>query len=270
MKTKTFLSAMFFSSLTYTSVFAQTHNEQKENKWQIGVLLNTVEPIQTEGGFDFNQRFLHLGHRKDKSYSTGLNISYKVQENFSLRLSAKITEYNIEETADTREVTDVGLTPSSNYGLYFVKAKSSVINISPGVLWNLKYKIINPYAGFQLSYKYYNKVIGNVHDEVYERATNNFLSSDNQAIKEGGGFALGVGPFIGLSIKAYRGLSVGAEFSSAFYYYKLGSSNYENIVTTVPYVPSTPSYTITSPKSDTNEGANFSNIITSIIISINF
>jgi len=217
-------------ALTSLVSFSYAQFEQ-EKKWQISLLGGTVEPIQKDGFYDFTDNPSASGfHRKDMSYNAGLNLSYRVKENFAIRFSFKRTNYNIEMTRDTREVLP---SSSSQYRLDKNKAKSSVLIFSPSILWSFKYKMVNPYGGFELIYKKYNQVIADILIEEYD-TSNIFVSSNKIDGTQGGGFSFGAGPFIGFSVNISKTFSVGTEISSSCFYYKIGGASEQNGTYTTP------------------------------------
>lgn len=266
MKTKSFI-LLVFTSFTITG-FAQSEKEvEKENKWQISVNVNTVEPA-SDAGFDYNtlsQRTFINGHRKDNSYCVGLIASYKVKENCAVRLSAKMTNYKITETRDYREFPPSPQMTGA-YEISFLDAKQSVFAISPGILWNSNFSKLNFYGGFQLVYKKYSSIIGNTNLLDYDYPSN-ILTIDRRTYQtEPGGFSTGVGPVAGFSVNQFKSISIGAEFSTAYSYYKTGGA----ITSTTTFF--LPNYV--SPASEISEqtfqGFGFSSLLTTINIAINF
>ncbi len=266
-ETKIIITAMIFSLITW-SAFAQLGNK-KEKKWQVGLTLNTVESIQDFGANLFiTEQYTDVGHRKNNSYNAGLYVTYKVKSksNFSLRLSAKMTNYKIKDVRDTRETKEIPFSAASQYSIYNYTLKSSIINISPGILWSFNYKIINPYGGFEFVYKKYNDAVVNTYSSYYDATTNGLISSQNQNLKEKEGFTLGAGPFLGFSINVFKNISIGTELSYEFYYYKLGG----NVIETVTINNPTNSPVQTETLQQTAEGFKFSNITALVNLSINF
>lgn len=220
MKTKSFILLFF---LLTTSAFAQLEKEKKY-KWQIGVNINTVEPI-TEAGYDiyFGQTrlFNDFDHQKNNLTSFGLNVSYMVQENFGIRLSAKSTKYKVEETYNQKDLSTVGPT-TSEYIIDTGYVKQSAIVFSPGIFWNFKYKKLNLYSGFQIVYRRFNPAYEHLIYRIYNNQTDTLVSHRYYDIKLEGGYSIGIAPFIGFSANIFKGISVGAEFTSAYSYYKTG------------------------------------------------
>ena len=229
MKIKYFIS-MLFCSYTLIS-FSQKdsiakYNVAKMKKWEIGVNINTVEPI-TEAGFDYIDGGItrlfnpsDLSHQKDKSYSLGLNVSYKVKNDWTIRLSGKLINYKIDETYNYNETV-----PSQSGNDYLsddAHFRQTVISIMPGILWGVKYKRLNFYCGFQVQYKHYSAIDFQIRYTDYLTSNNTVLSVQTLYFKQQGGFSIGVGPFVGFSIDVFNGISLGAEFASSYSYYKTG------------------------------------------------
>ena len=275
MKTKLFILILFcfgalISSAQSTPVAVADKCPATENwktqRWAIGVNVNTVEPI-TDAGFDFNEfsvRTFSNGNEKDESYCIGLNIAYKIKENCALRLSARMTNYKVTETVDFR-----AFSPSpSDYGLNSSDIKQSMFAISPGILWNSNYKKLNYYGGFQLVYRQYSSVIGNTDYRDYLFANNALISVQNYYQTEPGGYSIGLGPVVGFSVNVFKYLSIGAEFSTAYSYYKTGGAITTAKTNIFPAsVAGPPSINISALRF---QGFKFSSILSTINVAFNF
>ncbi|MDO9184629.1 MAG: hypothetical protein Q7W13_01360 [Bacteroidia bacterium] len=265
MKTKLFILLLF----TSFTAFAQL---EKERKWQIGVNINTVEPI-TEAGFDYavNQTRIFndaTAHRTDKSTSFGINLSYQTKDKCVLRLVAKMTQYKIDERYDSREAREITTAPSSDYILDTGYIRQSVYTISPGIVWNFSYKKLNIYGGFQLVYKKYSPTEIDLRYAFYNTSNDSLTSAKYYIIREGGGYSLGLGPVTGFSVNVFKNFSIGAEFSSAYTYYKRGGETSWFLQFTYPPQNAGNSGTIISH--GTYEAYKFSSVLSSVNISYNF
>ena len=261
---------LFTSTLLYTfqyAAFAQFESiKEKENKWQIGVNINTVEPI-TEAGYDvyFGQirLFNDFDHQQSNFTSFGLYVSYFVQKDLGIRLSVKSTKYKIDETYHQQDL--VSASPQSkDYIIDTGSLKQSTLVFSPGVFWNFKHEKLNIYVGFQVVYRKYNPAYEHLIYRVYDTQTNTLLSHIELDIKLEGGYSIGIAPFVGFSANIFRGISVGAEFSSAYSYYKTGGT----LTLTQFFYPSGIIDGITNKA--TYEAYKFSSIISTINISYVF
>lgn len=263
MKTKSFILLFF---LLTTTAFAQLEKEKKY-KWQIAVNINTVEPI-TEAGYDvyFGQTrlFNDFDHQKNNLTSFGLNLSYMVQENFGIRLSAKSTKYKVEETYNAKDYVSAS-PPSGDYLIDTGYVKQSTSVFSPGIFWNFKYKKLNLYGGFQIVYRRYNPAYEHLIYRLYDTQTDTLITYRYHDIKLEGGYSIGIAPFVGFSANVFKGISVGAEFSSAYSYYKTGG---KLTWTETRFYPT--AYTESHTNKHTYEAYKFSSIISSINVSYNF
>jgi len=172
-----------------------------------------------------------------------------------------MTKYKVTETVDWREYP-----PDINYGLNSSDLKQSMFAIAPGILWNSNYKKLNFYGGFQLVYRQYSSVISNTYYRVYTTSNNAPEMFQDYYQTEPGGFSIGAGPVTGFSINVFKGLSIGAEFSTAYSYYKTGGA----ITTTVTRIFPTYLYVGTNISGLTFEGYKFSSLLTAINIAFNF
>lgn len=263
MKTKSFI--LLFFLLTFTA-FAQVEKEKKY-KWQIGVNINTVEPI-TEAGYDiyFGQirLFNDFDHQKNNLTSFGLNVSYMVQENLGIRLSARSTKYKVEETYNSKDLVTAS-PPSDVYIIDTGYVKQSTLVFCPGIFWNYKYKKLNLYGGFQIVYRRYNPAYEHLIYRFYDTQTDTLTSYRYHDIKLEGGYSIGFAPFVGFSANLFKGISVGAEFSSAYSYYKTGGTL---TWTETRFYPT--AYSESHSNKHTYEAYKFSSIISSINLSYTF
>lgn len=263
MKNKIIISTILLYSLSY-NVFAQlpATQDKKKGKWQIGVNLNSIEPIRDLGA---NYGVTGFGnppdHIQDFSFNTGLDCFYKLTGKIALRMTTKITKYHIVNHTDTREILPFS---SSTYYIIQSKKESSIINISPGILWSWNYEKISPYGGFQVEVKKYNDLTINATSSEYNSSTNLLMSNNNQTIREEEGISFGAGPFAGFAIQMFKNIYIGADLSSSISYYKLGG--------TIEIIDTNTITTMTNTQhwQQTMEGIKFSNCSTSIILSIIF
>lgn len=272
MKTKLFISVLFSSYALISLAQVDSVSKQKSTKmkrWTIGVNVNTVEPI-TEAGFTYivSQRDIFddpSTHRKDKSFSLGLNASFKINEDCALRLSARTIQYKIDETYDQRETIPA---PTSDYLLDDGHIRQSVYVISPGIIWNFNYKKLNLYGGFQFIYKKYSSTEINLRYGDYNSSNDSLIANDNYIIKESGGYSMGIGPIVGFSVTVLKCFSIGGEFSIAYTHYKRGGETSWSKMTTYPPAFAGNGGTIISHGS--YEANKFSSILSSVNISYNF
>lgn len=233
METKNNLFVIIFCLGTLIA-FAQSDSMQNDKKvekikkWEVGVNINTVEPI-TDAGFDnntLNMRAFVFGNRQDKSFCLGINGSYIIKGKLAIRLAGKITDYHIIETFDNRSFSN----PSSDYELDTMDAKQSLYTFSSGIFWNGWVKKLNFYGGFQFRYQKFGPLTGNL-DVTISSYSNSILTYHrNYYTHQEGGYSFGVGPFIGFSVNVFKNISVGSEFSSSYSYYKTGGEITQEVV----------------------------------------
>jgi hypothetical protein len=267
MKTKIICSAMLFIFLSFFS-FAQYIAPEK--KWTVAINVNTVEPI-TEAGFVYivgqTRIFDPADHKKDNSYSLGLSAAYKIKENCALRLSVKGANYIIDETVDQRETLPF---TGNDYLIDDGHIRQSVYSFSSGILWNSNYKKLDFYGGFQMVYRYYSPAIITLNYHDYTSLTNALLLERDYVFKNDGGFSIGIGPIAGFSVNVFKGLSIGAEFSMAYTYYKTGGEiNWsETFIHPPPQPITTAGVGLQMPSS--YEAFKFSSLLSSINIAFSF
>ena len=270
MKIKNIITTVLFSSFSFF-VFAQVDKlESKDTvikKWSIAANINTVEPA-SDAGFDYNalsQRTFVNGNRKDNSYCVGLYFSYKIKENCAIRLSAKMTDYKITETRDFREFVP---TPqmTGSYSLDSLYIKQMMLTISPGIIWNSTCKKLNFYGGIQAVYRKYGTISGNTTYTDNNYPSNIITSYQKYYQTEPGGFSIGIGTVAGFSVKVFKSISIGSEFSTAYSYYKTGGA----ITSTKTNILPTHLDAGTTVSEQTFQGFKFSSLLTSINLSVSF
>lgn len=265
MKTIYFTTALIF--LAFFSATAQQQNtDEKTNKWKVGFEIGTIEPI-TETGYDilFTQNVAcgAFAHEKSNSSSFGLNCSYLTKSGLGFRFSVKDGIYKASRTFNNTEVL-TGNIPDP-YIIDTFSVKQSSIIFSPGIFWNYSYKIINLYGGFQMVYRNYSAALEHQTIRQYNAQTNSLESCRYYDIKLDGGYSIGIAPFVGFSANVFKGISIGAEFSSAYSYYHTGGKY--SFAQTDVYPSSTgQSYT----EQHTFDAFKFSRLITSINLSYSF
>lgn len=261
------LSTFSFSNSIFAQLPSGSGGLNENKKWQVGVNINTVEPI-TEAGYDiyFGQirLFNDFDHQKSNLTSLGFNVSYKVQESWGIRLSAKALRYKVEETYNQKDYVDGG-TPSGDYIIDTGSVKQSAYSFAPGVFWNIPYKKNNFYGGFQVVYKKFDPAFEHLIYRRYSTQTDTLTSYRYYDFKIQGGLAIGIAPFVGFSANIYKGFSLGAEFSSAYSYYKTGGALTETETRIYP-IQSSGGYT----NKHTYQASKFSSVISSINLSYSF
>lgn len=266
MKTKLFISILFY--LCVCALIAQTDTVTKKEhllnpKWQIGVNVNTVEQAID---FVIKERIFLYGHRKDNSYCVGINGSYRLKGDLHFRLGLKYTNNRAEETHDSREDLGYG---GGGYNLDTVNARQEIIYLQPGVIYNFQYKKLDFYGGFQIVYKNYGTIAGNTTQFFYQ-SNGTFNEQIKYYLTSKGGYSIGIGALAGFSFNVWKGIHIGAEFSSAYSYHEVGGK-----VTIVKDVvnftsPSGSYYGSYQETYQTFKGVDFSEILSSLNISYKF
>jgi hypothetical protein len=220
--------------LILTSIFLSQFNlwAQRDSllsqKWNVALNVNTVEPV-TEAGFDYiaggETRLFNpsdLSHQKDKSYSLGLSVSRKEKGKMGIRLAGKITNYKIDETYNFKDLTPYQF--GSSYLIDDAHYKQSVISIMPGLFGELNHKRFIFNFGCQMIYKHYSPIKFQIRYTEYSASTDTIIAVQTYDYKQTGGWAVGIGPFAGLSLRIFKYFYIGTEFSVNYSYYKTGGT----------------------------------------------
>jgi hypothetical protein len=203
-------------------------------KWNFGINLNTVEPI-TEAGFDFiaggQTRIFNptdVSHQKDHSFSAGVFAILDAGKGVSFRLKVKRTSYVIDEIYNFMDMVPYS---SSTYLIDDGHFRQNVIDYMPGVTWGIGYRKMNFYCGVQGEWRQYGPISLLLNYTNYTTATNAMQDVKTYSFKQPGGFSIGAGPLAGFSVTFLKRFSAGAEFSSAFSYYKTGGKRTLDTIT---------------------------------------
>ncbi len=217
---------MFFYTLTYS--FAQLPAEQskeKKYKWGFALAINSVEaqvgePEWESWGYAAGN-FKNFGDITNKSISLSITPKYFISNDILLRFEFGITKINMTSYHDANAHL-VSNNPTSTI-IINQNIEQNIYRYIPSVQWNfMRKKFIESFCGITASYLKYTDM--NYHN-LYES-----ISLPNDSIMEGfddkatatGGFAIGVGAFAGFNIYLQKHISLGAEFSSALLYKKIG------------------------------------------------
>ena len=139
----------------------------------------------------------------------------------------------------------------------------------PGIQWNfMKNKFIESYCGMSATYLHYSIMNYTNRFETRDLPSDSLTGGFLDKATATGGFAAGAGAFAGFNIYLHKHISIGAEFSSAILYYKIGGS-FAGV--SMDLINPNPSSTqVYSYSTSSYKGVQFSNIYSSINISVWF
>lgn len=246
MKTKITILMIFFSSFTY-SAFAQ---ETPKHKWDI------VGQIASPEEFTVPYSLLESYNEKDNSaFSLGLLGNYFVRDNVFIRFKTGMCNKKVtyhEENKDTA-VAPIYVRDE------IIRQNSKKIAL--GIGRGIEQKSVRIYTGIEMLATVYDKF--NIDYHGTETTFGGYIETKSNIVP--GGYAIGLGAFIGCQFVFLKRFAVGTEFSSAFQYYKVGGEDtYNNVIV------GSPNYNITGHTLITRKYIGFSKINASISIAYSF
>ncbi len=205
-------SFLFFSFIACFSVAQDTSAVKSKNyKWGWGIQLSspydfTAEYLQANNGF-------YPGTVKDKSaFSWGLQGNH-YSKHYMQRLKIGVCNRVQINNGDSTTTAGAG-------NIFYEKIKQNMFYFSLGIGRTARYKYINLYGGMELSYLYFGQYSHSYSYTVFQNG--NYLYNGGVDVTSPGGFAIGLGSFIGCDFFLLKKFSIGAEFSVSFLYSKTG------------------------------------------------
>ena len=217
----TMKKAIIFSFIIISRVrlFAQFEPEQDNKyKWQITAVLNSVEAQMDQKLFDTwtyasANYYGYYGDKEDNSFSWSIIPKYLITDNTFLRLEFGVTNINLHMryngSGDTASLNQGQVGGTGNITKHDIITQK-ISRYVAGIQWNfMKKKYIEAYCGGTLNYLHYSEMewIDYI-DALYlpGRKTNYRATTP-------GGFATGIGAFLGFNICIHKNVSIGGEFS---------------------------------------------------------
>jgi len=264
---KELLVSAFIHFLLSSLLYAQSEDSKKTN-WGIAVGINSTEaqigtPEYASWGYA-GGNFKVFGDIVNKSFSVSIVPKYFIRNDILLRIEFGITKITMTNYYDNQASSAITTHSTQNQSI-----EQNIYRFVPGVQWSfMKKKFIESYFGITISYLRYNDM--NYHN-IYETkelpSNTTTFEFDDKGIATGG-FAMGFGGFAGFNIYLEKHFSIGAEFSSALLYKKIGSGFSGEVVSqTIPNPPTTEVY---SYSTSSYKGFQFSKMLSSINISFYF
>jgi hypothetical protein len=160
----------------------------------------------------------YVGDKINKSSSFSLLPKYALRDDAYFRCEFSFT--NIYLISHLNGVNDSNATASTQFLIKDDTLKQKIFRFAPGIQWNIiRTKLIQAYCGMSLNYSFYTE--SHWSDNLRSSDPNN-LSYERWTGTTKGGYAGGLGAFGGFDFYPVSFLSIGAEFSSALVYYKMG------------------------------------------------
>lgn len=229
MKKLGFIQLILLASI---SCFGQKKSTGQENKWGIGIQVNTIEQfIHYERALFDNVNFgIPYGEWKSNYFSGGIKATFLFNENTFLNWQTGLTKININLYTDTRTNPSV---PGPGYTLGNQDISHIQYYFTPRLGWQMKENKFGLFGGLSLPYTFYKEYNIEGNGKHYD-AGNTIDYEENYHSVAPGGFSIGLGAFVGFDFHFKKNLSIGAEISSAYAYYKLGGEITNTTETIIP------------------------------------
>lgn len=283
MKIKNILTSLIFSftTIAFAQVDSLCIKKNIPYRWEISVAMNSVEAQMDQKLFDtwvapIANYYSYYGNKNDQSVSLSVIPKYRLNDGTLLRFEFGITNINLQS-----RFNGIGDTLTNNQGQVLGSGnttgesiiKQKLYRYAAGIQWNLiKKKFIEAYYGISLCYFYYDKLNWNL------------FVSDNTALLPDyhyntytattpGGFAAGIGMFIGANLYLNKRLSLGGELSYSLLYHQLGgiqSGVYEKYLYTSSNNYYYHDYEQWSIHNNSSKGVQYSKVIPSLNLTIRF
>jgi hypothetical protein len=236
-------------------------------RWRTTIAINSVEAqmdqqLLNTWLYPSTNYYGNYGNKTNRSISMSIIPKYYLDDNKWLRFELGITYINLLSHYDGTFDT---LAPGGANTIVNSKLQQKIYRFSPGIQWNFKQiKFFQPYCGVSLYYLQYGKL--NWEDNISDNSTPG--RGTEYSTKTKGGFASGIGSFVGLNVFINKRISIGSEFSYSLLYSKIGGT--EKGVQTDTF-PNSPTYISNwSTENAGSKGIQFSKIMPSFNISFRF
>jgi len=266
MKTKIFISALFFLALSYSS-FAQKANDYK---WGLSIAINDAHSqvafLGTAGlGLDAEGNVVLAGEKTNASFSLSVIPKYFINEDWLIRFEYGITQIDLKNFYTINSYT--APFPPTLYQINYDTVKQKINRYVAGVQFNFfKNKKIESYGGVNFPYIKYYQISRNSYSETRNATTDTLTSKTINFRNIPGGYAAGLGVFAGFNVYVFKYLSLGAEFSSAIMYYKVGGESIQISYFQAP--PNAPLETTTVIYNESYKGIRFTKILASFNLTL--
>lgn len=259
-----------YLSLTLAFIFQQNSNLRAQKlKPAISAAINSVEAQLGDPEWDswgyVKNNFNQFGDIRNKSFSLSIIPKYFIRNDVLLRLELGITNIHLTNYFDNDPHKSIN--PPSSHTVINQYIKQKIYRLTPGIQWNfMRKKFIESYSGVTLSYLHYSGMKYRNHFEQRDLATDAFISGFEDNAEATGGFAAGIGSFVGLNFYIGKHFSLGPEASFSFLYYKIGNK-FSGMSTQINNPSSSQAYSF-SPTG--YRGFQFSKILPSFHLSVWF
>ncbi len=195
---------------------------------RFGVTLQLNSPSNDDihvGWFNVDNESVDNYNLKHQSFSAGLVLNYKIQNETMLRFRFGVTSISIIES----QTPDY---PGENVNK--TTGMQTKLHFAPGIVWQLSRNKFSLYGGLEIPINLHGKYTLTQFVPIY--SPNLMISKYVTTLPRG--YSLGLGAILGFSYAPASWFSVGAEFSPSMLYAKLSGTttiNNPSNFTNVPY-----------------------------------
>jgi len=185
---------------------------------RFGVTLQLNSPSNDDihvGWFNTSNESIDNYDLKHQSFSAGLVLNYRIQNETTLRFRFGVTSISITESK-----------PPSPNGDYILTATGmqTKLHFAPGIIWQLSRNKFSLYGGLEIPINLHGEYTLTQFVSPYIDGHANYQKTTTLPK----GYSLGVGAILGFSYAPAGWFSVGAEFSPSMLYAKLSGRTSTN------------------------------------------
>jgi hypothetical protein len=221
---------MIFCAAIQCGNFAFSQNNKKMT---LNIAINSAEAQTGErewSSWGYAKKNMdQAGAIRDHSFSGSIIPQFAIKDDLSFRVELGVTRIYI--TGESRPATVMPSSPPDLLTTMDQRIKQTIFRFVPGLQWNFYEK--KPFAihgGLTASYLNYSKMKYRNYIQTRRVSDNVLVGGSEDNSEAASGFAIGAGAFSGFDISVFKNISIGAECSFAFQYYKLGETFNSTVV----------------------------------------
>lgn len=220
MKMKKIKLTLFVLIGFYNWLSAQPVNESSGTVGQVSIRFNQIVGQSQIMGLNFDYLYKEVG-APVSSFSLKVNLfssdiigDFSIKENTSIRLRVGFNKYSFKGNSVINY-------SSGSKDTYNADIKQTIITIAPGIAEHFKKDKLLFTFGIELPVDFISET-KLTSENIYYSAFDSTTSKYSVNVTLDGGFAFGLGTFIGVSYTLFHNFSVGSELSYGIKYVNFG------------------------------------------------
>jgi hypothetical protein len=212
-----FIILVLITSYSYAQKVDQCPSGQQ--RFEVGVTLNTPEPSYPLGTLKSDSYFMDGGNLKNNTIAFGVLGKYFLNDNNNeaFRLRFVYTNKNISARRE--------LWGDPVHSIYDFQYTQNYYKISPGFQWTIGKNRISLFGGIELPFTIIGKNTQRMHG-MNEEADPFFFEEDHAISVIDGGYSVGAGLFFGSNYFLTPNMAIGFDLSAAYLYTSVGGKIY--------------------------------------------